>query len=167
MPALRLAHLTDLHLDSKSAVALLRERIEFIIHQERPDAFVITGDIVERVPSDWHRIGPAYRRMWEYVQSTYGIAVFQCPGNHDIYNGDGTYDVSLYEAYCGPSNAVQTFKGFSIVSLNVLSGLTRAALKQRARDVRSYGCNEQWPGAATPSLAELKHHQHLNIFNFF
>ena len=134
MPALRLAHLTDLHLDSTSAVALLRQRVELIIQQHKPDAFVITGDVVERVPSDWQRIGPAYQRIWEHVKAEYGVSVFQCPGNHDLYDS-GHYDDSLYEQYCGPASAQQNFKGFSIVSLNVLSGLSRAALKQRKNDL--------------------------------
>ena len=152
MPALRLVHITDLHLDGDAAIALLQQRLQDIVNQYKPDAFVVSGDIVKQDPSNWESIGPAYKRMWAYMETP----VFHCPGNHDLARPDGTYDLESYQEYCGPLEYARPLKGFVLVSLNVICNQDEAAKQQRAEDLKHFGGNEQWPDAATPSKAALE-----------
>ena len=152
MPALRLVHMSDLHLDGAAAIALLRQRLQEIINQFKPDAFVVSGDIVKQDPDDWKDIGPAYKRLWEHL----GTPVFHCPGNHDLRRADGSYDLETYQAYCGPLEYARPLKGFTFVGLNVICDHDAAAKQQRVEDLKHYGGNEQWPDAATPSNAVIE-----------
>ncbi|NRA40304.1 MAG: PQQ-binding-like beta-propeller repeat protein, partial [Planctomycetes bacterium] len=152
MPALRLLHITDLHLDGVMAVALLSERLRAVIKKLKPDAVVVSGDVVFDTPADWDVVGHSYRDMWKHLD----IPVFQCPGNHDLKNNDDTYDVTKYEYYNGPSQYMTCFKGFSLLSLNVVSHQSKASVRQSIADEKKYGTNMQWPTVGTPTPNELK-----------
>lgn len=149
MSALRIIHITDLHLDDNDAVEILRDMMFRVQEEYCADAVFVTGDVLAHVPETWESLGAAYQNLWKDL----GIPVFQCPGNHDVADVGG-YDLTLYEKYCGPANYTTHFKGFCIVGFNVFCGHSKLRIRQRERDLKEYGCNRQWPDSASLTVRE-------------
>ncbi|NRA40142.1 MAG: PQQ-binding-like beta-propeller repeat protein [Planctomycetes bacterium] len=150
MSALRIIHITDLHLRSNDAVVILRDMMFRMQAKYKADAIFVTGDIVASTAEDWQHIGAAYKQLWQDL----AVPVFQCPGNHDIYSyADGSNNVLPYEEFCGPHNYCTLFKDFCIVGHNSMSGHSQQRQRQWERDRKEYGCNEQYrtQGSMTPA----------------
>lgn len=84
-------HLSDLHFGAKGQLPVWKKLQDFIRTQLRPDAILVTGDIVDTPNSKLFKLAASELGMLcsPYQQGGPEVTVLACPGNHDrFYRGN-------------------------------------------------------------------------------
>ncbi|AWV88288.1 metallophosphoesterase family protein [Bradymonas sediminis] len=125
--AVRIAHLTDLHIGSGSNEIRCFRRWLCHLKQAAVDVVVVSGDLVH-VPGDRYNLEHA-RRLLEDC----GMAWCVVPGNHDVIQPDG--EGAFYDVF-GQYPRVEMHAGVEFVLVDSMAGLPveqRATLEKIVR----------------------------------
>jgi hypothetical protein len=93
----RIAVVGDFHLGTRDSMAYHGRWVMQQVLEERPDAIVLVGDIVDKwITSAWDYAAYALEPLQEA-----GVPILAVPGNHDVKGGDISKLKQLVESYGG------------------------------------------------------------------
>lgn len=152
---MRLLHVSDVHIGTRSDPAVERALAE-LIERVGPELLVVSGDLTHRGRREQHEAAAAFLRGL-------GLPLHVVPGNHDIpwYFTPARYyaPFRIHEEVWGETQPVYASAGLHIVGLNSVRNWRQQSGAVGSRQLR--WAAEQLAAAAPGALRVVTLHHHL------
>lgn len=104
--SLRIAHITDTHLEEESSEKWMRTCLDHIHNQEdRPDIIIGGGDIINDALGRGRDSIDQQWKIWDRVSKQIELPIYYCIGNHDVWGDEAWADAPLH----GKKRAMKEF----------------------------------------------------------